>query len=310
MSASPIWPEGKRFAFTVVDDTDLSTVDNVAPVYRLLKECGMRTTKTVWVYPSRDRFTGGCLQDPDYLSFVKQLQTDGFEIGMHGVGGGAFSREEIIEGLELFKEYLGDYPSMHINHSFNPDNLYWGYKRFAFPVRQIVNMLSRRDVFYGDEVDSPHYWGDHAKKHIKYSRNHVVNGINTLAFDPRMPYRVRSKSAASNGWFSSSDGHTLEEFVHLLSGGNVDYLERSGGCCILYTHFACDFVKDGAVDPAFESAIRNLASRNGWFVPASEVLDHLASFNPDQSPISYAYQLGLDLKWLMDRVLKKIRFGK
>jgi hypothetical protein len=85
MPTSPNWPEGKRFAFTVVDDTDLSTVENIAPVYRLLQECGMRTTKTVWVYPSRDRFTGDCLQDSDYLSFVKQLKADGFEIGLHGV---------------------------------------------------------------------------------------------------------------------------------------------------------------------------------------------------------------------------------
>ena len=31
-----VWPEGKRFAFTVVDDTDAATVENVGAVYDFL----------------------------------------------------------------------------------------------------------------------------------------------------------------------------------------------------------------------------------------------------------------------------------
>jgi hypothetical protein len=31
-------PNNKKFAFTILDDTDLSTVENVSPVYRLLAE--------------------------------------------------------------------------------------------------------------------------------------------------------------------------------------------------------------------------------------------------------------------------------
>ena len=42
------FPGGARFAFTVMDDTDVATVDNVLPIYRLLESLGMRTTKTVW----------------------------------------------------------------------------------------------------------------------------------------------------------------------------------------------------------------------------------------------------------------------
>lgn len=121
---------------------------------------------------------------------------------------------------------------------------------------------------------------------------------------------MRSKDASSNYWFSSSDGHTVEEFVHLLSERNIGQLEKSGGCCILYTHFACDFVKEGELEPGFESSIRNLASRDGWFAPAGEILDHLAAPRSNDAPISYGYQLGLDLKWLADRIIKKIKFGK
>ena len=43
-----VWPEGRKFAFTVLDDTDGQTVDNTKAVYDLLYDLGFRTTKTVW----------------------------------------------------------------------------------------------------------------------------------------------------------------------------------------------------------------------------------------------------------------------
>jgi hypothetical protein len=44
------WPNGKSFAFTIVDDTDEATVNNVKPIYDLLYELGFKTTKTVWLF--------------------------------------------------------------------------------------------------------------------------------------------------------------------------------------------------------------------------------------------------------------------
>src|SRR6202040_3687090 len=46
--ASRTFPGGKRFALTIIDDTDVATVENLKPIYDLLYESGMRTTKTVW----------------------------------------------------------------------------------------------------------------------------------------------------------------------------------------------------------------------------------------------------------------------
>ena len=43
------WPDGKAFAFTIFDDTDFATVEKVGPVYSLLADCGLRTTKSCWV---------------------------------------------------------------------------------------------------------------------------------------------------------------------------------------------------------------------------------------------------------------------
>ncbi|MGI6449930.1 MAG: hypothetical protein ACOX3R_06475 [Desulfitobacteriia bacterium] len=41
------WPDGKRFAFTIIDDNDNATVQNNKPIYDLLLALGMKTTKTV-----------------------------------------------------------------------------------------------------------------------------------------------------------------------------------------------------------------------------------------------------------------------
>ena len=51
---SVAWPDGKLFAFSIIDDTDLSTLENVRPVYDYISELGLRTTKTVWMLPTND----------------------------------------------------------------------------------------------------------------------------------------------------------------------------------------------------------------------------------------------------------------
>ena len=42
------YPGEKDFIFTIFDDTDVSTLDYIKPIYDTLYELGIRTTKTVW----------------------------------------------------------------------------------------------------------------------------------------------------------------------------------------------------------------------------------------------------------------------
>jgi hypothetical protein len=309
----PRFPGGARFAFSVFDDADDATVANSAPVYRLLAEHGILTTKSVWVYPPRGRSHGECLLDPQYRDWVLQLKEQGFEIGLHNVGDGSFSREEILAGLDTFRDIIGSYPRVHANHVSNPDCIYWWDRRFEWPFsllyrlayRLIHGRLGRRP---GDDPSSPHFWGDASKRHLDYIRNLTFNDIDTLARDPRMPYPVRSKQAYSNRWFSSSDGQKVEEMRDLLSDANIDALEASGGACIVYTHFASGFVDDaGRVDPAFERGIARLASKRGWFVPVSTLLDHLAAEGPSDDP-GYRYRLARNVRWAIDRAAKWRRY--
>ena len=105
-----VFPTGARFAFTIFDDADNATVANSAPVYAVLAKNGILTTKSVWVYPPRGRFAGESLLDPEYREWILSLKAQGFEIGLHNVGDGAFARDEILQGLEIFRDTLGAYP--------------------------------------------------------------------------------------------------------------------------------------------------------------------------------------------------------
>ena len=311
MSKNIKWPNNKKFAFTIIDDTDNSTIENIKPIYDFLHKNKILTTKTVWVYESRDHFTGSTLQDEEYLNFAKSLMSQGFEIQLHNVGSGSFNREEIIRGIELFHEKMGYYPSMHINHSSNPDNIYWGYKRYSFIFKNLMKLVfGKKRQFYGDDSESKHFWGDIHKKHIKWTRNRVFNSINTLKVDSKMPFKEKSKPYA-NYFFSSSDGHTVEEFNNLISRENIDRLEKEGGLCIVYTHFASGFLnEDGTINEDFKSKIEYLAGKNGWFVPTSEVLDYLLEDKNKNHYASAFYTFKLDFKWFIQRVIKKVKFGR
>ena len=88
MRNKTIYPSNAEFAFTILDDTDDTTVNNGRPVYDLLSELGLRTTKTVWAFdtPEENRgpyFAGETLSSPRYLEWVHQLADKGFEIAFH-----------------------------------------------------------------------------------------------------------------------------------------------------------------------------------------------------------------------------------
>jgi hypothetical protein len=172
------YPLNKKFAFSLVDDTDDATLANVKAAYALVNELGIKTTKTVWVFPSKrksgDDTTGKwcegvTLADPDYLLFIKNLASQGHEIALHTVSGGNNLREETIRGYEFFKNELGTYPVMNIMHGRNIDNLYYGKDGFKGIARLLANLYSA-DVFEGHSPISPFFWGDIFLSQSRYIR--------------------------------------------------------------------------------------------------------------------------------------------
>jgi hypothetical protein len=302
---SPVqWPEGKQFAFTIFDDTDYATIANVAPVYRLLENLGFRTTKSVW--PLRGDYIpkiGGstCAED-DYREWIFQLLRQGFEIGYHGATLHSSTRENSRAGLEKFKEYFGHSPTVYANHSTNAEDIYWGPHRFTGINKILYHILTkggRYNKYDGHLENSPYFWGDLCKQHVKYVRDFVFTEINTLKECPIMPYHDPMRPYV-NYWFASSEGANVSIFNSTFSEKNQDALEEEGGACIMYTHFACGFYEDGNVDTRFRQLLERLGKKKGWFVPVYALLDHLMSMNGDLT-ISQNERRRMERKFLLDR---------
>lgn len=287
MSSEPgRYPGGARFAFTIVDDTDVSTRENTEPFYDLLLELGLRATKTVWPLScpegSPNFSLSETLEEPGYAGFVERLADQGFEITWHGATMESSRRERTIRGLEAFRSRFGHYPEIHINHAHNRENLYWGSARVDSPwLRALLdrNPGLRNGVFQGHVPGSEFWWGDLAERHIRYARNLTFNGINTLQYNPSMPYRDPSRPLVER-WFSASDAEGVEEFNRLLAMENQERLEAEGGACIVATHVGKGFAQGGRVHPETRRLLEGLAAREGWFPTVGELLDWLARGNP------------------------------
>lgn len=277
--AKPIrWPDGKTFAFTIIDDTDGSTVENTKPVYSILAEHGLRTTKTVWPFrPTEKAITGGdTLENPSYRNWILELQASGFEIALHGVSDDSSRRERVLKGFESYKRNLGTDPTIHVNHAGQAEALYWGPERFDAPIRWMYGAYRRMRSsmsYAGIDRSSPFFWGDICRDRIKYVRNFAFPDINTLAMDPFMPYHDPRRPYVRY-WFSCSYGSGVDTFCNLISEAQQDKLMREGGACIVYTHLGSTFYP---VQDRFKRLIRRIASMPGWFVPVTTLLDYLGS---------------------------------
>ena len=136
------WPSQKKFAFTIVDDTDKATVENVKPIYDLLARLGIRTTKTVWpIAPSqKGRFGGMTCEDEGYLKWLYRLKDEGFEIAFHGATDHTSLREDTGRSIRLFNKLFGNGQCLYCAHADQLESMYWGEYRLG-GVRRIMFQL-------------------------------------------------------------------------------------------------------------------------------------------------------------------------
>lgn len=299
-----------KFYFTIIDDTDDAFLENIKPTYEHLIEHNIKITKTVWVYPPRDRTSkGDSLQSKDYLDFIRKLNNNGFEIALHNVGSGDYKRDEILVGLEEFKDKLGFYPKIHINHSYNKDSIYGGYKRFNFPFRQLIKSFYPQysGDFSGEIEGSEYFWGDKHKEIIKFNRNHETDNINTKRFDRFMPYIDPHRNGYSNFWFSVTFAPNQWIFNHIINKKTIDKLEKENGICIVSTHLGY-FNQGGVVDKGFKEIISYLSQKkNGIYIPVSSLLEEIINSRKEANleafpVIPASYKFFMELKHLITRV--------
>ncbi len=288
------YPDGKDFGFSIIDDTDYSDGPEIEPVYDLLNGLGIKTTKTVWMFDqirsgtyrreyertSGFEESGASMENPGYSSLIRKIHDQGFEIALHGVSAGNDYRAEILEGYETFKIIFGDYPRMDILHATNIENLYSGYYKLDNPVLKMVEKLVHNSDYQGHIPGSDYFWGDICRDRIKYVRLpfHAIKEINLLKLNPSMPFHDQRRSYV-NYWFPNSDGSDHRDFMELTSRENMERLIVERGTTIIYTHFANQFSKKEGdayvLKKDFVDRMRYIGSLNGWFVPASILLDRL-----------------------------------
>lgn len=301
------WPDGRRFAFTVFDDTDHTTLANGPEVYALLHDLGFRTTKSVWpIRGPREPLVGGATcAEPAYLAWVLGLQAQGFEIALHNATYHTSTRPEALRGLEVFREQFGTYPRAHANHADCRDAIYWGEARLTGFHRTLYRALTRgraRGRDGGSDPASAHFWADACSEHITYVRNFVFADINTLERCPYMPYHDPDRPFVQQ-WFASSEGPDLRSFCRTLSEANQERLEAEGGACIMYTHFGtAGFFERGRLDSVFVRTMTRLAEKGGWYVPVSELLDHIRAKRGEHR-LSPAERYELERRWLFEKVV-------
>lgn len=297
------WPEGKAFAFSIFDDTDRSTLQNIGPVYAFLRRHGFLTTKSVWTTKGPDS-SGETCESPDYRAWCRELLAQGFEIAFHNAAPQTSSRERTRAGLQRFREYFGYFPRVMANHANCSENLYWGDERVTGVNRVVYNILTRgrhRHRFRGHVKGDIHFWGDLCREHITYVRNFTFGDINTLSACGSMPYYDPERPYV-NFWFASSDAPDVDAFARLLSEENQDRLEAEGGACVIYTHLADGFFRNGRLDARFRRRMERLAARPGWFVPVSTLLDRLKNENGPHT-ISARERRRLEIRWLLHKGL-------
>jgi peptidoglycan/xylan/chitin deacetylase (PgdA/CDA1 family) len=300
------WPEGKRFAFTVFDDTDEATLENTRPVYDFLRDLGFRTTKSVWPIAGEQEpvLGGSTCDDDDYRQWLLQLEAEGFEIALHSATYHSSPREDTIRAFDRFKEIFGSDPASLAIHTSNAEGVYWGTERVSGIRALVYNALTRfrrRRHFRGHLEGDPLFWGDVCKARLKYVRNFVFPDINTLDACPWMPYHDPTRPYV-NYWFASSEGGTLDSFNRTIGEENQNRLEEKGGACIMYTHFAKGFYRNGEIEPRFRALMERLAARQGWFVPVTELLDYIQA-RKGLHELTSRQRAALEWKWLRHKVL-------
>jgi hypothetical protein len=300
------WPEGKKFAFTIFDDPDSQRLEDGKKIYSLLTDWGFRTTKAVWpLGPVREpNSPGDTCADPAYLAECHDLVRRGFEMGYHNATLHSSTRAETIQGLDAFREYFGHDPVSMANH-YNEEAIYWGPARLSGTRRAIYNLATlgrTRHRHFGHVEGHACFWGDVCRERIRYCRNFVFSGINTLGDCPLMPYHDPERPLV-NAWYAASEGSNVERFVNTISEPSQDRLEAEGGACIMYTHFGHGYVENGRVNSRFQELMGRLSQKNGWFVPVGTLLDYLRRKNGLRE-ISRADRAPIERRWLWEKLFR------
>jgi hypothetical protein len=157
----------------------------------------------------------------------------------------------------------------------------------------------------GHDPSSPYFWGDVCHERIDYWRNFTFATSDVTEVVPG-PYHDPARPLV-RWWYAATHAPHRDPFLAAVAPAQLDRLERSGGACILYTHFGTNFVWEGDLYDRFEPAMQAVVDRGAWVAPASEVLDHLRAHHGDHV-ITDRERASIERRWLRDQLAIRARY--
>ncbi len=309
MKSQLIYPHNAEFAFTILDDTDDTTVANGRPVYDFLYDLGFQTTKTVWAFDTTPEnrgpfFAGETLSSPEYLKWVHELADNHFEIAFHNATMGSSERKNTIRALDFIENEFRQQVRLHCNHGQNRENLHWGADRYSSRlIRAALHYASKfrsYPCFDGNNPESPYYWSDIADERLSYMRAFTFRRLNGATIPPGRPYLDSAKQKKTL-FVNTTDAPDVLAFNKLVNPASIDKLQSQNGWAIVTTHLGKGFYWNNRLDPEFKENMEYLATLPGSFIPVSQLLDFLkAEFGG--SEIAAAERSKLEHSHLIDRV--------
>ena len=297
------WPDGKRFAFTVFDDPDGQSLETSRLVYRFLADLGFRTSIAVWPLGTcREPNSGGeTCANPEYLEHLQRLAEAGFEIAWHNATAHTSTRAETQDGLDRFRAFFGHDPASMANH-YNGEALYWGQARLSGTRRLAYLVLTgfkTADRHFGHVEGHPCFGATWPRTHPVLPQLRVYRS--QYVADVSMDAVPRPAASLGERLVRQHRGRAGPGVLKAVADANQDRLEAKGGASIVYTHFGHGFVEKGRLRPEFRRLMERLRRKNGWFVPASTILDHLAA-NRGVLTLDDQARRALEWRWLSEKL--------
>ena len=77
-----VWPNNKKFAFTIFDDTDRSNLEDSRLIYQYLNKLGFKTTRSVWIKQGNkgNNTEGVTCDEKSYLDWLLEIKNKGFDV--------------------------------------------------------------------------------------------------------------------------------------------------------------------------------------------------------------------------------------
>jgi len=281
------YPDGRNFAFTIVHDADTAYSQRLAPLFEVFDALGMRITATVFALwagedggeiwskwensddPDRAFFEpmNVPLEDLHERDFYQRLAEKGHEIGLHTPSERSDTRDDFVRAYELYKSIFGEFPKVYVEHS------------------KVNNMEAQQSE--GADPKSPHYYTDLLNSYrswvwvdgsgaIPEPTEEKYYDILATYGSPFNNYALKKygilRGFRRTGQWKDSNG---DGFLKWYSKANIDSLESGRGTALVYTHLDYKWLDPKSRRMREENRLRleYLASKDGWFAPAGEILD-------------------------------------